>query len=151
MKHFLIVLTTGLLFLSAEAQTAEDSVKAVINKMFTAMKTGDANLLKSTFSDSIVFQTIARSKDGNLIVRNENPEEFIEQVGKAVAGSLDERIEFETIKTDGPLAIAWTPYKFYYNGKFSHCGVNSFQLVRLRGEWRVQYIIDTRRIAGCDL
>ena len=149
MKYFLIVLTTVFTFLSAKAQTAEDSVKAVINKMFTAMKTADGKLLKSTFSDSIVFQTIGRSRDGNLVVSNESPEEFIEQIGKAVPGTLDERIEFETVKTDGPLAIAWTPYTFYYNGQFSHCGVNSFQLVRLNGEWKVQYIIDTRRKTGC--
>jgi hypothetical protein len=61
----------------------------------------------------------------------------------------DERITFETIKIDGPLAVAWTPYKFYYEGKFSHCGVNSFQLVRLNGAWKIQYLIDTRRRTGC--
>lgn len=151
MKHFLIVLTTGFLCLSVRAQTAEDSVKAVINKMFAAMKTADAVLLKSTFSYSVIFQTLARNNNGTMVVRNENPEAFIEQVGKSVPGSLDERIEFETVKTDGSLAIAWTPYKFYYNGIFSHCGVNSFQLVRLKDEWKIQYIIDTRRKTGCGL
>jgi len=64
--------------------------------------------------------------------------------------AADERISFETIKIDGPLAIAWTPYKFYYEGKFSHCGVNSFQLVRVDNQWRIQYLIDTRRRQGCE-
>jgi len=54
------------------------------------------------------------------------------------------------VKIDGPLAIVWTPYKFYFNGKFSHCGVNSFQLVRFNGVWKIQYLIDTRRRAGCE-
>ena len=43
-----------------------------------------------------------------------------------------------------------TPYKFYVGEKFSHCGVNSFQLVKIRGEWKIQYIIDTRRRQNCD-
>jgi hypothetical protein len=44
--------------LKSNGQTAEDSVKAVINKMFTGMKTADAALLKSSFADSMVLQTI---------------------------------------------------------------------------------------------
>ncbi|HNA01067.1 MAG TPA: hypothetical protein PLN49_09415, partial [Ferruginibacter sp.] len=64
--------------------------------------------------------------------------------------AADERITFDVVRVDGALAIAWTPYKFYFNGKFSHCGVNSFQLVRFNGEWKIQYLIDTRRKAGCE-
>lgn len=148
MKYFLILLTV---FASATAnsQTAEDSVKAVINNMFTAMKNADGALLKSTFSDSIVFQSIGRTKEGAMVVKNESPAGFIEQISKATPGSLDERIIFDMIKIDGPLAIAWTPYSFYLNDKFSHCGVNSFQLVRFNGIWKIQYIIDTRRRQGC--
>ena len=149
MKYFFIVLTVTLCGNFANAQTAEDSVKAVINKMFTAMNKADAEMLKSTFSDSIVFQSIGRNKEGMMVVKNENPAGFISQIGKASPGALDERITFETIKIDGPLAFAWTPYSFYYNNNFSHCGVNSFQLVRLNGEWKIQYIIDTRRKDNC--
>lgn len=149
MKYFLIPLTILFVFTTARAQSAEDSVKAVINSMFTAMKKADGALLKSTFSDSIVFQTISRNKDGKTVVRNESPQGFIDQISKARPDSLDERISFETVKVDGPLAIAWTPYQFYYNGQFSHCGVNSFQLVRFNGVWKIQYIIDTRRRQGC--
>ncbi len=156
MKYFLIPLTIFFAAITAQAQlvpdvreSAEDSVKTVINTMFTAMKKADGVLLKSTFSDSIVFQSITRNKEGKTVVRNENPQGFIDQISKAKPDSLDERISFETVKVDGPLAIAWTPYQFYYNGQFSHCGVNSFQLVRFNGVWKIQYIIDTRRRQGC--
>lgn len=149
MKYFVILLTLTVSYSNAYSQTAEDSVKTVINTMFSAMKNADGAMLKNTFSDSIVFQTIARTKDGVTVVRTESPAGFIEQISKASPGSLDERISFETVKVDGPLAIAWTPYSFYYNGQFSHCGVNSFQLVRFNGVWKIQYIIDTRRKQGC--
>lgn len=148
MRYFVILLTM-ICAASANAQTAEDSVKTVINTMFTGMKNADVALLKTCFGDSAVFQTIGRNKEQQLVVRNESVAGFIESIGKLQAGDADERITFDVIKIDGPLAIAWTPYNFYLKGNFSHCGVNSFQLVRFNGIWKIQYIIDTRRRAGC--
>lgn len=149
MKYFFIVLTIMGFGMTAQAQTAEDSVKTVINRMFTGMKNADAGLMKTCFADSMVLQTISRNKEGKLIVLNEEAAGFIDFVSKEQPGNADERIIFDVIKTDGPLAIAWTPYHFYYKGVFSHCGVNSFQLVRFNGEWKIQYLIDTRRKQGC--
>ena len=150
MKFVLLLLLGTINMTTLNAQSAEDSVKAVVNKMFEAMHNADAESLKSTFSESVVFQTIATSKEGVVSVKTEDPKGFIDFVGKEKKSVLDERISFETIKIDGPLAVAWTPYKFYYNGTFSHCGVNSFQLVRTNGAWKIQYIIDTRRKSGCE-
>ena len=113
------------------------------------MKNGDMVLLKNSFADSVILQTITRNKEGNIVIKNENTAEFIDFISKLSPGAADERITFETIKTDGPMAIAWTPYNFYFNGKFSHCGVNSFQLVRFNDGWKIQYIIDTRRKQDC--
>lgn len=149
MKYFFIVLTIIGYGATARGQTAEDSVKAVINNMFTGMKNADVVLLKNCFADSMVLQTITRNKDGKLVVQNEAPAGFIEFVSKEAPGNADERISFDVVKVDGPLAIAWTPYQFFYKGTFSHCGVNSFQLVRFNGEWKIQYLIDTRRKQGC--
>ena len=102
------------------AQTTEDSVKTTINNLFTAMKNSDGEMLKKCFADSSVMQTIIKSKEGNIVVKNENLDEFVKSVNAAKKGSLDERITFDVLKIDGPLAIAWTPYSFYYEGNFSH-------------------------------
>ena len=151
MKRILILLTAAI-FISTntKAQSAEDSVKAVVNQLFAAMKGANAVMLKETFADSAVLQTIRRKQDGTFFVQDERVSDFVAQIGKAKKDSLDERITFETVKIDGPLAIAWTPYKFYYAGNFSHCGVNSFQLVRINGRWKIQFLIDTRRRQGCE-
>ncbi|MGZ5219100.1 MAG: hypothetical protein ACXWC7_03445 [Chitinophagaceae bacterium] len=150
MKFILTALTVFFLTtVNVSAQSAEDSVKATINNLFTAMKNADKVLFKTVFSDGAILQTIGRDKEGKTLVTSESIQEFGEFVGKLKKDSADERISFETIKIDGPLAIAWTPYNFFFNGKFSHCGVNSFQLVRLNDEWKIQYIIDTRRRTGC--
>jgi hypothetical protein len=149
MKSFLILLTALIFSASLFGQSTEDSVKATVNNLFAGMKNADKILFKSAFSDSAIMQTISRNQEGKTIVRTESVEDFAEFVGKLKKDSADERISFETIKIDGPLAIAWTPYNFYFNGKFSHCGVNSFHLVRFNGVWKIQYLIDTRRRQGC--
>lgn len=147
MKYFFITLT--LLNLQASAQST-DSVKAVINKMFMGMRNVDTEMLKSCFTDSVIFQTISVSKEGKVGIRNENVTNFINSISKQKPGMLDERISFEGVHVDGDLASVFTPYKFYFNNQFSHCGANSFQLVRLNGEWKIQYLIDTRRKENCD-
>lgn len=149
MRSFFLSLTTLFIFSQATAQSAEDSVKTVINTMFLAMKNVDTALLRSTFTDQAILQTFGRPKDGKLTITDEKVSDFATSISGAKKNSLDERIVFDVVKVDGPLAIVWTPYNFFYNGEFSHCGVNSFQLVRLDGTWKIQYLIDTRRKAGC--
>lgn len=144
---FLVIIFIS--FCQTQAQSREDSVKSTVNALFEAMKNGDAEALKNCFSDSAILQTIANNKSGQKIIRTEKVNEFAASVSKLPKGAADERIIFETIKIDGPLAIVWTPYQFYYNGKFSHCGVNSFHLVNLNGNWKIHFLIDTRRKEPC--
>lgn len=125
--------------------TEEMQIKANINSLFDGMKTSDSTKISNAFSKTAVLQTIAKNGE----VKNENIKDFALSISKAVKGSLDERVTFSNILIDGNLASVWTPYEFYYQGKFSHCGVNSFQLVKVNDEWRIQYIIDTRRKDNC--
>ena len=150
MKRFLISLTAILFcFMNSFAQSAEDSVKATINQLFAGMKNADPALIQNSFADSAVLQTIVKNKEGIVQVKNESVKDFAASIATLPKDAADERITFDVIKIDGPLAIVWTPYHFYYNGKFSHCGVNSFQLVRFNNGWKIQYLIDTRRKQGC--
>jgi hypothetical protein len=151
MRYFFIVLTSITLFsVAASAQTAVDSVKATINQLFDAMKSSDPVKLRDAFADSAVMQTIGRTRDGNIRIINDGVEKFAKSIATLPKDSADEQITFGSVLIDGPLASVWTPYKFYYAGKFSHCGVNSFQLVRINGRWKIQYLIDTRRRVGCE-
>jgi hypothetical protein len=150
MKYLIFLTTVLSLTFTASAQSTEDSVKAVVNQLFDAMKNADATLLRQAFADSAIMQTITRTKDGKTSVQNEEIKDFADFVSKQTKGAADERISFETIKIDSPLAFVWAPYKFYYNGKFSHCGVDAFHLIRFNDAWKIQYLIDTRRKQGCD-
>jgi hypothetical protein len=150
MKSFFLSLVCLVSITTAKAQTAEDSIKATVNQLFAGMKSVNPDLILESFADSAFLQTIARTPDGKVAIKNESVAGFASSIGKQTKDALDEQIQFESIKIDGDLASVWTPYKFYFSGKFSHCGVNSFQLVRVKGEWKIQYLIDTRRRVGCE-
>lgn len=134
------------LFLSALCFGQQNQeIEKPIRNLFLAMKNADSELMKTVFTDSAVLQTI--TKDGT--VKSDSVQDFIASVSKFPKGDLEERIVVEAIHADGNLASVFTPYSFYLKGKLLHCGVNSFQLVRQNNEWKIQYIIDTRRKDNC--
>ena len=135
--------------LSSNAQTAEDSVRTTINQLFIAMKQNDSALLVNCFADSAILQTIKHKASGKVSLENESLLDFATFIAHQKKGLLDERISIESIHVDANLASAWVPYEFYYNSSFSHCGVNSFQLVRMQGGWKIIFLVDTRRKTGC--
>jgi hypothetical protein len=149
MKTVLAVLT--LLFGTRSfAQSDDAAIKQTINSLFDGMRRSDTAMIRSAFAPQGSLQTVLKNRDGKVIIRSEPLDSFIAFIGKPHKEVYDERITFETLKVDGDLAIAWTPYRFYVNEKFSHCGVDSFQLVKLNGEWKIYYLIDTRRKQDCD-
>lgn len=129
--------------------TDETAVRAAIDQMFTGMRKSDTTMVKSVFAPAASLQSVAKNKEGAVSVRQESIPGFITSIGKQTAGDLDERLTGYEIKIDAELAIAWTPYTFYYKGQKSHCGVNVFTLVKINGSWKIQSIIDTRRRDGC--
>jgi hypothetical protein len=62
---------------------------------------------------------------------------------------LFEKLLSYDIKIDGNLASVWTPYEFFYNDNFSHCGANSFQLFNNNGTWEIIFLVDMRRREDC--
>lgn len=143
------ILLLGISF-SAFSQSAEADVKAVIETLFDGMRTKNSNQIASVFSEHAIMQTV--EADGGVgKVKAGSVEDFVNGIkGLPAEVMLDEQITDYHIKVDGPLATAWTPYLFYRNNKFSHCGVNSFQLVHTAAGWKIVYIIDTRRKEGCE-
>ncbi|WP_223599323.1 nuclear transport factor 2 family protein [Chryseobacterium sp. GVT01B] len=139
-----IIVFLVLISISSFGQQNKDIEKPIRN-LFLGMKNADSELVKSAFAENAMLQTI--TKDGT--VKSDSIQDFVASVSKFTKGDLDERIIVEAVHTDGNLASVFTPYSFYLKGKLSHCGANSFQLVKQNNEWKIQYIIDTRRKDNC--
>ena len=140
---FLLFFLCSTSFLSAQKE--EKAIKSVINKFFEGLEKGDTALLRSTCTAAPLLQTYMADKEGNLRVVSEDFTDFVTFIGTPTGNTYDERIQFGEIMVEAQLASVWTPYKFYLNGTFSHCGTNSFQLIKTKEGWKIQYIIDTRR------
>lgn len=125
---------------SANNDAEKEAVKNVIKQTFKAMITADTVLLKSCFAPGAIMQVIQNQKD-SVIVRTNRAADFITNIGKQQPGSLDERSFDEIIYIDRELATAWAPYTFHRNGVFSHKGIDSFQFVKLKEGWKIQYLI----------
>ena len=142
MKPLIFLLISSFSF--AQNASEKEIVKPIEN-LFNAMKSADSLGVKNAFSNSAMMQTFGKNQE----IRTDKVEDFAKQVGASQAGDLDERFTISKILVDGNMASVWVPYQFYYKGNFSHCGVNSFQLAKINNEWKIQYIIDTRR-KKCD-
>lgn len=132
----------------SHGQKEDKAVKAVIRNFFKAMEGGDTTALLQTCTAQPVFQTYMKNREGQMEVFTEDFADFVRFVGGPHEEKFREEIEFEAVHAEASLASVWTPYTFYVNGKVSHCGTNSFQLVKEPTGWKIQYIIDTRR-KGC--
>jgi hypothetical protein len=142
---FLLALLPAALLSAQKDDKADKAIKTVINNFFAGLEKGDTALLKSACTANPVFQTFTANQEGKLQVYTEDFDEFVRFVGTPTKDKYREEIEFEAIHAEKSLASVWTPYTFYLNGKLSHCGTNSFQLVKTDEGWKIQYIIDTRR------
>jgi hypothetical protein len=129
---------------SAAATSNNDAEKVavlnVIKQTFKAMLTADTVLLKSCFAPGAIMHVIQNQKD-SVIVRTSRVADFVASIGKQQPGALDERSFDEIIYIDRELASAWAPYTFHRNGQFSHKGIDSFQFVKLKEGWKIQYLI----------
>ena len=125
------------------SEASEKEIKQVIQNMFQAMLQADTSSLRTCFSDKVIFQTIVNKPEGAMI-NTVSINDFIQSIGKQAPNALDERIEFGAIQVVPLMATVWTPYTFYLKGQYSHKGINSFQLVKFKEGWKIQYLIDTR-------
>jgi hypothetical protein len=141
-------LVSGALF--AQSINDEAAVKAPIVQLFVGMNKSDSASVHQTLMTGARLETVTKNKAGEVMVKSDSFEGFLKSIGSAPAGDLDERLTAIEIRMDGDMATVWTPYKFYYKGNFSHCGVNAFQLIKTAAGWKIWSIIDTRRKEGCE-
>jgi Putative lumazine-binding len=150
MKHtlFFIALFCATLINAQTDETA--NVKAAIDTFFEGFHKGDTTLMKTVMMGKFMTQTAFKNKEGKDVLRTDDSSKLIEAIGKRPTDQKwNERLKDYIIKVDGNMANAWTPYEFWFNGNFSHCGVNSFQLFHDNGQWKIIYLIDTRQREGC--
>ncbi|MEM1258389.1 MAG: nuclear transport factor 2 family protein [Bacteroidota bacterium] len=150
-----VVLVTVFL-LSVQGFRAQDSDKEAVRKVvegfFEAFHNQDSIAMKSFVADDVLLQTTGRNKQGQTQFRSQPIEKLYESI-VSIPDSVQfkEKLTSWSIQVDRTMANAWVGYEFWLNGNFSHCGINSFQMVNFDGVWKIIYLIDTRGRAGCGI
>ncbi|WP_420399927.1 nuclear transport factor 2 family protein [Flagellimonas sp.] len=135
---------------NASSYDDKEDVKKVIESFFDGFHKQDSAAMKSLVADDVVLQTTGRNKEGKTLFRTEKFDKLISSITSIPDSiSFEEKLTSFSIQVDRTMANAWVGYEFWLNDKFSHCGINSFQLVNFDGEWKIIYLIDTRGRAGC--
>lgn len=139
------VFLCGIFAMSFLITYANDSLHVMntVEQLFEKMKTADTLGFRNLFTESPLISSVPPSGLATD-VKKHGLDEWIGSINRHLPGELNEQWSVSDVNCDGSLAHVWMPYVFYYKGAFSHCGKNSFQLMRLDGQWKICSIVDTR-------
>lgn len=145
---FLVILITTTV--TAQNKT-EMEVKKAIDTFFEGFHKGDSLLMQSVMYDNMLTLTTYKDKEGKGKLVTDDVAKMLQTIANRPADQKwEERLLDYNIQIDGTMAHVRTPYEFWVNQQFSHCGVNSFQLFNDDGQWKIIYLMDTRRREGCN-
>lgn len=138
---------------SIRAQSADEkAVREVIDKLFDGMRMADSSMVSGLFHPDVRMMTSYEDASGSTVLKEGSLEAFLSAIGTPHPEVWDEKIWNTEVRIDDNLAQVWTDYAFYVGQRFSHCGVDAFQLVKdENGDWRIVNLIDTRREEPCDM
>ncbi|HKS06695.1 MAG TPA: nuclear transport factor 2 family protein [Gemmatimonadaceae bacterium] len=148
MRRFLCIATAALFVApSASAQTADSvAIIAVVQKLFDGMRKKDTTSMRALF----VPQARMLGLRGDSAVSASPVDGWLTSIARNPTGPMaDEKTWGYEVRVDGNIAQAWMQYALYVDTTFRHCGVDAFDLVKLRGEWKIVSVMDTRRTTGC--
>ena len=134
----------------APRDTAADrqAVLAVVTKLFDAMRKGDSAAAGALFVPKAQLTTAVIGPNGPRVIVEEIAT-FLKAVGTPHTEVWDERTYNPIVHLDGPLGVVWVEYSFFAGTKFSHCGIDVFQIALTAQGWKIVSIADTRRRTGC--
>lgn len=142
MKSLLVVISLVAIAQPGRAQSSDADAKAAIavaDSVLAALTSGDnATLARLTLDSAVVGGAGLRNGAESLSLRSWAP--YINRTGKS---TFTERGFDATARVQDRVAQVWMPYDLYIGDKWSHCGVDTFTLMKSEGRWRVAALIYT--------
>ena len=126
------------MFAAVGAQSAGKEREAVMRTMqafFDTMTARDVDGARQILQPQGRFHAMSM-KDGKPDVRAFANEEYFAQL-QASKQKMQERIWNPDVRINGLIANVTAPYDFWIDGKFSHCGVDGFDLIKTEDGWKI--------------
>ena len=149
----LLALTITHLGFSQNASSKQtEKINLVIKELFDGYRAGDSTRVRAVFTAGAHAQTVLTTTNGvDKLSELKSIDNFVNYIGGGLAEIHDERLWDMKIHADDQLATVWCNYAFFLGDKFIHCGTETFLLRKEKNDWKIFYLIDTRRNAGCKL
>ena len=143
------LLTTVLLLawipLIAEPSDEKDALDTV-QKTFNGMAAHDAAMIRSTLlPDARLYSVLDAGAPG----ASTSGENFASRISAIKENLLERFTQKPNVSIHGRIAQVWGEYEFLRDGKFGHCGVDSFSLLKTADGWKIATIVYTMETAGC--
>ena len=138
-----LLIIFSLFTLTAFAQTAknEDTKAAaeIPDRLFAAMKAKSFEEIRAAFTPEGQLVAIDKPRDGQGISKTRifTAESFAKAISEVNGADFIEKMPNKDVRLTGDLAIVTGRYTFYVGEKFSHCGTNTFNLVRTEAGWKI--------------
>ena len=152
MKIFLLLLIIALTGtfpinaqnMSQKGKTADAQAVQVIDKLWEAMRTKNADAIRALFTTEGQLVLVSKSRTGEEQSKTRvfTGADFAKMIA-AGTGELIERMPQPETKIFGDAAIVFGRYTFHVGDKFSHCGTNTFNLVRTTDGWKIANGVST--------
>jgi Putative lumazine-binding len=135
-----------LVLLPLAAQSLDEKeVLAAVQKTFDGMAANDAGkILASMTADARLYGVRANGSAYALPA-----EQWASRLVSLKSEFLEHFTTPPAVSIHGAIANVWGPYELLRDGKFSHCGVDSFNLLKTAEGWRVAAVFDTEETTGC--
>jgi hypothetical protein len=134
--------------LSPSADPDATAVRATIDGLLGGVAHHDRAAVLAVLRPDGKATISVENPDHSSFLRYPSWEDFVAGV-RPGPEKLEPRLHQPIIQVDGDIAMAWTPYTFWIDGKVHHCGVNHFDLVREGGRWRILNVTYSYRTVGC--
>lgn len=128
-----VVLMTILFAL--QIPTEREAVLEAVQVFFDTMTSKDVAGAREILVPQSRFQAVNLRGDTRPD-RSFASEEYLADL-QASKQVMRERIWNPDVRIHGRIATVWAPYDFWIDGKFSHCGIDAFDLVKTDKGWRI--------------
>lgn len=144
-----LVITLAMIGFSTFAQESERSaILETVQKFFDSIETRDRELLESILVPDSLNISVRDLGNGEANFNVMSYDDVVSALTRPGRQAL-ERSWDETVLIQGNIAVVWTPYDFHIDGEFSHCGVDSFQLIKRDGRWLISNSSWTLETENC--
>lgn len=131
-----------------ERTTEEAAALKTVQRFFDTMTSKDVAGASAVLDPEGSFVSVRWSDDGQRVVRRRSNRAYLDGLA-AEKRILLERMWDSDVQVHGPIATVRTPYDFYIDGVFSHCGIDMFQLLQAEGGWIITGGTYTVERTGC--